>query len=104
MNKDKTIYKYYYMNDKDNIIYKKTYNDIIKHPLYSNNYFSNYEEFLLFCEKDFSNQSGVNKLFTLPQIQFQQIISTKLCEYYLSIDTKGDPNPPITYFRYSWRR
>ena len=63
MNKDKTIYKYYYMNDKDNIIYKKTYDDIIKHPSYSNNYFSNYEEFLLFCEKDFSNKSGLSKLF-----------------------------------------
>ena len=35
--------------------YKKVYNDIILDPLYDKKFFATYDEFLLFCEKDYIN-------------------------------------------------
>ena len=76
-----------------NRAYVYAYNCILLHPLYDKNFFSNYSKFKEFCEKNLSD----NKL--------KKIISDKICEYYLSHNSKtGEINEPITYFKFVYRK
>ena len=92
------------MLKKDKPVFTKLYQDIITHELYNKKYFSNYDEFILFCNKDYTNITGLELLVKMPELEFRKIIESKLCEYHLTHDDIGEPNKPITYFKYTYRR
>lgn len=89
----------------DTQAYKYVYEQILTSSLYDCKFFSTFEEFELFCEKDFSNKTGLAKLFSQPEIQLANEIVNKLREYYLTYDKQTcKPNEPITYFKCVYRR
>ena len=79
--------------------YKKVYNEIILDPLYDKIFFETYDEFLLFCEK---NYTGLQELFMCRQIKLQKIISNKITTNILKKDYGN--NEPITYLKFVYRR
>lgn len=85
--------------------YLYAYNQILTHPLNDSRIFSTFEEFKKFCDKDFRNKSGLEKLFLQQQIQLANVIVEKISEYYLTHNNHtGKSNEPITYFKYVYRR
>ena len=84
------------IDDINNPIYKSVYDELISEK--QDEYFNSYEDFLLFCKKDFSKESkktGLRQLVLLPQIELQKNIIEKLQTKTLSC--KFDK---ITYFKY----
>ena len=79
--------------------YKKVYNEIILDPLYDKIFFETYDEFLLFCEKDYT---GLQELFMCRQIKLQKIISDKIITNILKKDY--ETNGSITYLKCVYRR
>jgi len=88
------------MDSKKNQIYLRVYKEIIKSDLYEEKYFKSYDEFLLFCQKDFSKCAGLELLVKTPQIKLSDIIVKKICQYTLESQT----NEPVTYFRVRYKR
>ena len=79
--------------------YKKVYNEIILDPLYDKIFFETYDEFLLFCEKDYT---GLQELFMCRQIKLQKLISDKIITNTLKKD--HETNGPITYLKFVYRK
>ena len=82
--------------------YNHIYDKLIKHPMYDERFFKTYDEFLIFCKKDYSNLKGLQKLVLSPEIEFKQVITNTYCEYFLTHDAKGEINKPITYWKFSY--
>ncbi len=75
------------------------YNDIQQHHLYDKKFFSNYDEFKEFCEKDLSDKSSLCKLVVYSYIELKKVVSNKICEYNLTHNSEtGKLNEPITYY------
>lgn len=96
------------LSDKDKIIYFKVYEEVKTHQLYDSNYFVTFEDFLIFCEEKTpitnANSNSLLSLALFPKNQFKKIIAKKICEYYLTTDNDCNPNPPITYWKCTFRR
>jgi hypothetical protein len=85
--------------------YMCVYDNIQQHHLYDKKFFSNYDEFKEFCEKDLSSKSQLFKLTMYEYIKLKKVVSDSICEYYLTHNSEtGELNKPITYFKYTYRR
>ncbi len=88
------------MNDMNNKIYIEVYNEIINDEDYDKKYFSNYDEFIIFCNKDFSQYKELTLLVHMPEIKFANKIANMIIQKTFS----ADKNKQITYFKYTNRR
>jgi len=85
--------------------YMYVYNNIQQHRLYDKIFFSNYDEFKEFCEKDLNGKSHLHKPIMHQYIELKKVVSDAICEYYLTHNSEtGELNKPITYFKYTYIR
>lgn len=63
------------LTHNDKIIYHKVYEEIKTHSIYNPNYFTTFEEFLIFCEENnFSSSNSLLNLMLEPKNHHRQIM------------------------------
>lgn len=81
----------------DDQVYLDVYNELAIRAEHIS-YFNSFETFKLFCEKDFTRLTGLERLVADPQIQLRNKIVKSICQRMLS------HQKPVTYFKAVYRR